>query len=249
MLRRLLIASTLAVALAAPQAATASSLPDDYVPSPGHGLASSPRAKEATGGAAPPSGDYSASPAGGIGVTSGSPEPTAPTPRPRRRRTRLGPGAKDVPRAYLRRYRGAARRHGIDWTLLAAIGKVESDHGRSTAPGVRSGLNFADCCAGVMQICTVKSCGRVWQFYAVDADRDGRASVYDPPDAIEAAAALVADLQATFTRRRFRLILAAYNAGPSAVSRFNRVPAYPETQAYVTAAVRYMKLLRPSPKR
>ena len=39
---------------------------------------------------------------------------------------------------------------GLDWTLLAGIGKVESDHGRSTLPGVHSGPSGAGA-EGVMQ--------------------------------------------------------------------------------------------------
>jgi membrane-bound lytic murein transglycosylase B len=159
---------------------------------------------------------------------------------------RPGPGLRDVPVAYRRIYRAAARAYGLDWRLLAAIGKIESDHGRSTAPGVHSGLNFADCCSGPMQMCTVASCGEVWQFYALDADGDGSASVYDPPDAIHAAAALAHDLQAVFGRRHPGLILAAYNAGPAAVQRNdNHVPPYPETQAYVAQGLKYMKSLKP----
>jgi integrase len=39
---------------------------------------------------------------------------------------------------------GAARTcPGLPWSVLAGIGKVESDHGQSTAPGIRSGANFA----------------------------------------------------------------------------------------------------------
>jgi hypothetical protein len=169
------------------------------------------------------------------------PRPTKP-PRPT---TVPGPGLTDVPVAYRRIYRSAARRYGVDWRVLAAIGKVESDHGRSTAPGVHSGINFADCCSGAMQMCTVESCGNVWQFYAIDADEDGTASVYDPPDAIAAAAALVRDLQAVFGRAHARLILAAYNAGPAAVQKYDGVPPYPETQAYVAQGVRYMRSITP----
>jgi hypothetical protein len=148
-----------------------------------------------------------------------------------------------VPRPYLRLYRATARRHGVDWRVLAAIGKNESDHGRSTAPGVRSGLNFADCCAGPMQICAVASCGRVWQHYAVDANGDGRRSIYHPADSIGAAAAIVRDLQAIFGRNHPGYLLAAYNAGPAAVQRHRGVPDFPETQAYVAAGLRYMKLV------
>src|SRR4051812_9506666 len=38
--------------------------------------------------------------------------------------------------------------HNLTWQLLAGIGKVESNHGRSSAPGVRSGVNRFGCCAG-----------------------------------------------------------------------------------------------------
>lgn len=39
---------------------------------------------------------------------------------------------------------------GLSWSVLAGIGKVESDHGRSTLPGVHSGTNSAGA-AGPMQ--------------------------------------------------------------------------------------------------
>ncbi|WP_328869610.1 bifunctional lytic transglycosylase/C40 family peptidase [Streptomyces sp. NBC_00287] len=50
----------------------------------------------------------------------------------------------DVPSDYLALYMDAAATcPGLTWPLLAAIGKVESDHGRSTLPGVHSGSNYA----------------------------------------------------------------------------------------------------------
>jgi soluble lytic murein transglycosylase-like protein len=95
-----------------------------------------------------------------------------------------------------------------------------------------------------MQICVVASCGKVWSHYAVDADADGIASVYDPSDAVFGAAAIVRDLQAQFGRNHPGLLLAAYNAGPGAVQRQRGVPKYAETRAYVATGLRYMKLLR-----
>jgi soluble lytic murein transglycosylase-like protein len=153
-----------------------------------------------------------------------------------------GVGAGDVPRAYLRLYRSAAARHGLDWRLLAAIGKVESDHGRSRLPGVASGLNFARCCAGPMQMCTVVRCGRVWQTYGRDENGDGVASVHDPADAIPAAAALVAQLRRQVGPRA-DLVLASYNAGPAYATKHRRVPPYRETRDYVRRALGYAKAL------
>jgi hypothetical protein len=251
--RRLLILAIAAVVLLAlPQTAAAGSrLGPKSIPSPGNGRA---LALSETGGAAPeaeePTG--TTSPTGGTepgGETGGSAPgyvPPKPPPAPPRATTpepRPGPGAFDVPRGYLRLYRAAARRYGVDWRVLAAIGKNESDHGRSKAAGVSSGLNFADCCSGPMQICTVDSCGKVWQAYAVDANGDRRATVYDPPDAIYAAAAIVRDLQGMFGRSKPKLLLAAYNAGPTAVRRARGVPDYPETRTYVSRGMRYIRAL------
>jgi hypothetical protein len=149
----------------------------------------------------------------------------------------------DVPRHYLKHYRAAGRRYGIDWRLLAALGKNESDHGRTTLPGVTSGLNFAGCCSGPMQICQVASCGNVWQAYRRDGDTDGDISIYDPADAIHSAAALVVDLRGVVGRSS-KLIMAAYNAGPGTVQKHRGVPPIDETELYVRNGVRYMRLLR-----
>jgi soluble lytic murein transglycosylase-like protein len=154
-----------------------------------------------------------------------------------------GSGRADVPSAYRRLYAAAGRAYGVNWRLLAAIGKMESDHGRSTAAGVQSGLNFAHCCAGPMQICTVKSCGNAWAKYGVDADGDGIVSVYDPADAIFGAAAIVHDLQALLGPHP-KLLLAAYNAGAGSVRRYRGVPPYPETVSYVQRGLKYMASLR-----
>jgi hypothetical protein len=66
--------------------------------------------------------------------------------------------------------------------VLAAIGKVESDHGRSRAPGVTADENAAGA-GGPMQFLA-----STWEVYGVDADRDGRTDRYSPADAIYGAA-------------------------------------------------------------
>jgi cell wall-associated NlpC family hydrolase len=94
---------------------------------------------------------------------------------------------RDIPPQLLPVYQTAADScPGLPWSVLAAIGKVETDHGRSTAPGVRSGANFAGA-AGPMQIGVGGKAGNTWAAYAVDADGGG-ADVYSPTDAIFTAA-------------------------------------------------------------
>jgi peptidoglycan DL-endopeptidase CwlO len=94
----------------------------------------------------------------------------------------------DIPAAYLRAYRQAVTRcRGLSWSVLAAIGKLESDHGRARLPGVRSGWNRAGA-AGPMQFGIGKGrAGNAWARYGGDYDHNGQASVYDPDDAIPAA--------------------------------------------------------------
>ena len=66
-----------------------------------------------------------------------------------------GPNAdpnRHIPPGYLIPYRTAGSEFGVPWEVLAAIGGIETDHGRSTARSVRSGLNRHGCCAGPMQL-------------------------------------------------------------------------------------------------
>jgi hypothetical protein len=49
----------------------------------------------------------------------------------------------DIPPTYLIWYTGALTCPGLPWGVLAGIGKIESDHGRSDEPGVHLGANFA----------------------------------------------------------------------------------------------------------
>src|SRR4051794_11605908 len=79
---------------------------------------------------------------------------------------------RDIPPAYLSAYEAAGAHYGLGWEYLAAIGEIETDHGRSTAAGVRSGVNAAGCCAGPMQFSIVGS-PSTWDRYRVDDNRDG----------------------------------------------------------------------------
>jgi hypothetical protein len=115
----------------------------------------------------------------------------------------------DLPPGWLGLYRsGAGHCPGLSWTVLAGIGKVESDHGRAQLPGVRAGWNSAGA-AGPMQFgIGVGRAGNAWARFGRDFDRDGRTSVYDPGDAIPAAARYLCDAGAP---RRLDTALYAYN--------------------------------------
>jgi peptidoglycan DL-endopeptidase CwlO len=95
----------------------------------------------------------------------------------------------DIPLEYLRLYEAAVASQCPKYpaALLAAIGKVESDHGRSTLPGVHSAANSKGA-AGPMQIGIGGAASRTWYQYAVDGNNDGKKDVYDPADAIFTAA-------------------------------------------------------------
>lgn len=93
-----------------------------------------------------------------------------------------------IPANYLALYQAAGAKYGIPWTLLAGIGAIETDHGRLKAAGVTSGVNFFGCCAGPMQFSIIGTGGGTWGSYGVDGNGDGKKNVYDPRDAIPAAA-------------------------------------------------------------
>ncbi len=107
-----------------------------------------------------------------------------------------------IPARYLALYRQTGLETGIPWNVLAGIGEVESDHGRSAAPGVHSGANAAGA-AGPMQIGIGGAAGNTWGGapvhpasestggYGIDGDHDGQVDVYDPGDAIPSAAAIL----------------------------------------------------------
>jgi cell wall-associated NlpC family hydrolase len=81
--------------------------------------------------------------------------------------------------------RAAAQCSGLSWTVLAGIGEVESDHGRSDLPGVRSGANAAGA-EGPMQFLPA-----TFAEYAVPGADGTPPSAYDLGDAAVAAARML----------------------------------------------------------
>jgi peptidoglycan DL-endopeptidase CwlO len=104
-----------------------------------------------------------------------------------------------IPAGYLALFQSIGGQYKVPWMILAGIGKVESDDGQSTLPGVHSAAN-AFGAAGPMQIGIRGAAGNQWggapvhpareqvNGVATDANGDGVASVYEPADAIAGAA-------------------------------------------------------------
>ena len=93
-----------------------------------------------------------------------------------------------IPPAMLTLYEEAAATcPGLPWSILAAIGTVESDNGQSTLPGVHSGANAAGA-EGPMQFEP-----STFAAYDEPVPPGGAAppSPYDPTDAVYAAARLL----------------------------------------------------------
>ena len=100
----------------------------------------------------------------------------------------------DIPSNLLPVYLAAAQTcPGLDWAVLAGIGKVESDHGRSTAPGVHSGTNSAGA-MGPMQFLAP-----TWDRFQTPAPGHLVPDVYNSADAIYTAANYLCHLGAATT--------------------------------------------------
>lgn len=86
----------------------------------------------------------------------------------------------EIPPRYLSLYQEAAQRYGLDWAILAGIGKVECDHGRNPDPScTKEGVVNSAGAGGPAQFLA-----STWSTYGVDGDGDGRIDRWDPADAI-----------------------------------------------------------------
>lgn len=127
----------------------------------------------------------------------------------------------DIPPRYLALYLQAAHAYGLDWALLAAIGKVECDHGRAPDPScTQAGATNGAGAGGPMQFLA-----STWGTYGRDGNGDGTVSRWDAADAIYSAAAYLA---ASGARRDL----------PRAIFAYNHSRAYVETVERWTARYR-----------
>ncbi|MCW2726123.1 MAG: Lytic transglycosylase, catalytic [Frankiales bacterium] len=129
------------------------------------------------------------------------------------------PTLASAPAAFRGLFTAAGARYGVSPDLLAAVARAESGFD----PQARSGAGAI----GLMQIMpgTAKGLG-------IDPG--------DPAQAVDGAARLLADGLRSYNGS-VSLALAAYNAGPGAVSKYGGIPPYPETQAYVQRVQSYLQ--------
>lgn len=126
-------------------------------------------------------------------------------------------GAATPPYADL--FDSASRRYGVPAALLSAVARQES--GYNPAAVSHAGAQ------GLMQL------------MPGTAKRLGVTNPLDPAQSVDGAARMLRDLTQRFGSTE--LALAAYNAGPGAVLKYQGVPPYPETQRYVRNVMSLMK--------
>ncbi|MCU1669418.1 MAG: Lytic transglycosylase catalytic [Blastococcus sp.] len=113
---------------------------------------------------------------------------------------------------YANLFTSAGNRYGVDPAILAAVASQESGFNSSAVSSAGA--------EGLMQ------------FMPTTAQGLG-VNPFDPSSAVDGAARYLSSLQTQFGSTD--LALAAYNAGPGAVSRYGGIPPYSETQNYVSA--------------
>jgi cell wall-associated NlpC family hydrolase len=109
----------------------------------------------------------------------------------------------------------AGAKYGVSPALLSAVAKQESGYDPTAVSSAGA--------QGLMQLMPATARGL------------GVTDSFDPAQAIDGAAHLLHDLLDQFGRTD--LALAAYNAGPGAVLRYNGIPPYAETQNYVRSVM------------
>lgn len=139
---------------------------------------------------------------------------------------------RDIPPATLLLYERAALRYGLDWAILAGVGKVECDHGRDPDPSCskEGSVNYAGA-GGPMQFIAA-----TWARYGLDGDGDGVADRWNPADAITSAASY---LHASGAPGNYRGALLSYNAADWYVAEVQRWAARYRGSAVATATSGY----------
>jgi soluble lytic murein transglycosylase-like protein len=138
-----------------------------------------------------------------------APKPEAPPV------TQQSPPKAESPVTVPELLRGTAERYGLPPELIRSVARAESGY-RPDAVSPKGAV-------GVMQLMPKTAAAL-------------SANPYDAAENIEAGTRLLCDLLQKYDGSTHRA-LAAYNAGPAAVDRYNGIPPYRETQLYVDRVV------------
>jgi soluble lytic murein transglycosylase-like protein len=160
-----------------------------------------------------------------VGIEADPTPPAVPPPPPA-----AAPRAEPRPLTLREMVTQAALKNGLPPEFVHSVAAAESAY-RTDAVSPKGAL-------GVMQLmpATARALG---------------ADPLDPAQNIEAGARHLRDLLLQYQNdpNPVRRALAAYNAGPGAVTRYNGVPPYRETQAYVEKVIgRYWRQVSPPRK-
>jgi soluble lytic murein transglycosylase len=112
----------------------------------------------------------------------------------------------------------ASKKYNLEAPLIKAVIKAESDFD----PNAISNKGAR----GLMQIMP-------FNFRSLNVENP-----FDPNQSIDAGARYLRDMLDRF-QGKLALSLAAYNAGPGAVDRYNGIPPYQETEEYVERVMKY----------
>ena len=116
-------------------------------------------------------------------------------------------------------FAAAEQKYGVPSALLSAVAKQESGYNPTAVSHAGA--------QGLMQL------------MPGTAKHLGVTDPFDPAQAIDGAARMLRDLTKRFGSTE--LAVAAYNAGPGAVLKYQGIPPYPETQRYVRNVLSLMK--------
>jgi soluble lytic murein transglycosylase len=131
----------------------------------------------------------------------------------------------DVTRRYDQIITEAAKRHGVSFSLLKAMIKIESDFNPRAIS--KAGA------MGLMQIMP----DNIKELKIKDP--------FDPRENIMGGTRYLKQMMDRFNGK-LPLALAAYNAGPNIVERYQRIPPFTETENYVEAVMKYYSVFKKS---